>query len=97
MLIQVLLIVFLALKKRRGWGIDFKKGKKGEITVGDGSMIPFYLHPLKVKIGNYEIAAPIGFSEKLGVGFNLLGRAGIFNQFDVAFSDSGRKVIFKKV
>lgn len=78
-------------------GIEFKRGREGKITVGDGSMIPFYLHSLKARIGNYEITAQIGFSEKLGVGFNLLGRAEIFNKFDVTFSDSRKVIIFKKV
>lgn len=78
-------------------GINFRKGRESKITVGDGSLIPFYLHVLKVKIGRWEITAPIGFSEKLGVGFNLLGRAGIFTQFDITFSDSRKKVIFRKV
>lgn len=33
----------------------------------------------------------------LGVGFNLLGRAGVFNQFEVCFNDHARKVTFQPI
>lgn len=75
----------------------YQKGQLDKIIVGDGSLIPIYLHRLKIKIGKYQFFAPIGFSDKLGVGFNLLGRAGIFNRFDITFSDSKRRIIFTKV
>ena len=84
-------------KEAERLGLNYKKGKEGEMVVGDGSLIPVFFHRLKVKIGDNEIFAPIGFSEKLGIGFNLLGRGGIFTKFDVIFSDSKRKIIFKPV
>jgi len=36
----------------------------------------------------------IGFSEKLGVGFNLLGRKDIFDVFRVCFSDDTKILSF---
>lgn len=78
-------------------GINYTKGKEGQMTVGDGGLIPVFFHRLKLKIGPYEVLAPIAFSEKLGVGFNLLGRDGIFTKFDVIFSDSKRKIVFKPI
>lgn len=75
----------------------YKSGQLNKIIVGDGNLIPIFLHRLKIKIGNYQFFAPIGFSDKLGVGFNLLGRAGIFNRFDITFSDSKRKITFIKI
>lgn len=75
----------------------YKKGQLDKIIVGNGNMIPIYLHRLKIKIGEYQFFTPIGFSENLGVGFNLLGRAGIFNRFDITFSDSKRKITFTEV
>ena len=48
-----------------------------------------------VQIGTTEITVPIGFSERLGVGFNLLGRSGVFNQFEVCFNDRARRVTFQ--
>mgnify|MGYP007042401105 CR=1 FL=1 len=67
------------------------------IVVGDGSFIPVYIHNLPIQIGESEIFAPIGFSERLGVVFNILGRKGIFDQFQVCFNDLTRKVTFQKI
>ena len=75
-------------------GIDYTKGQKLTVTVGDGSLIPVYLHRLSVKISNILFPATIGFSPRLGIGFNLLGREDIFKRFDVTFSDSRRSIIF---
>ena len=63
----------------------------------DGSYIPTYFRDLKLKIGDREIIAPIGFSERLGVGFNILGRTGIFDKFQVCFNDYDRKVTFQEI
>ncbi|OGX04770.1 MAG: hypothetical protein A3G87_02895 [Omnitrophica bacterium RIFCSPLOWO2_12_FULL_50_11] len=76
------------------FGYDFTKGKKMMVTVGDGGLIPVYLTRLPVRIGHFEFLATIGFSLKLGVTFNLLGRASVFDRFDVTFSDRRRKLIF---
>jgi len=37
----------------------------------------------------------VGFSEKLGVGFNLLGRAGVFDRFKVCFQERERVLTFE--
>lgn len=78
-------------------GINIRDGKLQMIVVGDGSYIPVYLHDLTLHIGEFEIIAPVGFSERLGVGFNILGRKGIFDQFQVCFNDHIRKVTFQKI
>jgi len=78
-------------------GIDWQKGRQQMIVVGDGSFIPVYFHDLSVEIDKWQITAPIGFSERLGVGFNILGRKGIFDQFQVCFNDHIRKVTFQKI
>lgn len=75
-------------------GIDYTAGKEIMITVGDGSSIPVYLHKIPIKISNITFKATIGFSPRLGVGFNLLGRKDIFERFDVTFSDTRHTVIF---
>jgi hypothetical protein len=49
------------------------------------------------QLGTCQITAPIGFSERLGVGFNLLGRTGVFNEFEVCFNDHARKVTFQQL
>jgi hypothetical protein len=38
-----------------------------------------------------------GFSERLGVGFNVLGRTRVFNQFQICFNDRTRPVTFQKL
>jgi hypothetical protein len=91
--------MFSIIHKRtaRRMGINIQDGRLQMIVVGDGSYIPTYLHDLKLRIGEFEIMAPIGFSERLGVGFNILGRKGIFDQFQVCFNDHIRKVTFQKI
>ena len=78
-------------------GINYQKGKEIFMTVGDGSSIPVYLHNLKVKIGAISFPATIGFSARLGVGFNLIGRRDFFERFDITFSDSAQTISFLPV
>ena len=78
-------------------GIDWQEGRSQMIIVGDGSFIPVYFHDLPIRIGKWQVTAPVGFSERLGVGFNLLGRTGIFNKFQVCFNDHTRKTTFQKI
>ena len=87
----------MSIDDARRIGIDWEKGRRQMIVVGDGSFIPTYFHDLSVQIDTYEIVAPIGFSERLGVGFNILGRSGIFDQFQVCFNDHSRKVTLEKI
>ena len=81
----------------RRLGLDWEKGRRQMIVVADGSFISAYFHELRLQIGGHETTAPIGFSERLGVGFNILGRTGIFDQFQVCFNDHLRKVTFEKI
>jgi predicted aspartyl protease len=78
-------------------GIDWQSGRRQMIVVGDGSYIPTFIHDLPVQIGDSQITAPVGFSERLGVGFNLLGRTGVFDQFEVCFNDHARIVTFQPI
>jgi predicted aspartyl protease len=78
-------------------GIDWQRGRRRMMVVGDGSFIPIYMHDLSIHIDAWEITAPVGFSERLGVGFNLLGRTGVFNQFQVCFNDRTYRVTLQKL
>jgi len=78
-------------------GIDWRNGRRQMVVVGDGSFIPVFIHNVPIEIDNTQITIPIGFSERLGVGFNLLGRTGVFNQFEVCFNDHTRKVTFQPI
>ena len=81
----------------RDMGIDWESGRPQMIVVGDGSFIPTFIHNLPIQIGTSQITAPVGFSERLGVGFNLLGRTGVFDQFQVCFNDRARRVTFQQI
>ncbi len=78
-------------------GVNIQEGRLQMIVVGDGSYIPTYFHDLPLHMGEFEVQTPIGFSERLGIGFNVLGRKGIFDQFQVCFNDHIRKVTFRKL
>jgi len=75
-------------------GLDFRSGRRSSITVGDGNTIPVYFHTLPMMIETISFNAIIGFSEKLGVGFNLLGRRSVFEKFIFVFDDKKRQITF---
>ncbi len=68
-------------------GLSYRNGTRKYVQVGNGGYIPIYLHNLKIQIGRNRLRVPLGFSEKLGVNFNLLGRTGIFDFFKVCFDE----------
>lgn len=86
-----------SVKVAEEMALRYERGRPVYVLVGDGSSIPVYLHRLPLRIGSHELRATIGFSPRLGVGFNLLGRRGIFSRFDVTFSDSRKTLTFKPV
>jgi hypothetical protein len=75
-------------------GVEIAKGRFIYSQVGDGGFIPVYLHKLDVQLGPKTFQATIGFSEKLGIGFNILGRADVFDKFVVCFDDLKNYVSF---
>lgn len=78
-------------------GLRYQTGEEAVIRIGDGTRLPVYVHQLPIQLGNQRFNAAIGFSPRLGVGFNLLGRQGIFTHFDVTFSDTRQRVAFQPV
>ncbi len=80
-----------------GFGLDFKKGRRVFVQVGDGSLIPVYLHQLRMQIGIKRFNATVGFSVKLGVRFHLLGRLNVFKHFRICFLERRRVVTFQPV
>jgi hypothetical protein len=74
--------------------IDLTSGEKVSAVVGDGGFIPIYLHTVGIKIGEDEFGMKIGFSARLGVGFNLLGMD-IFDRYRVTFDNRAKKVLFE--
>jgi len=73
-------------------GLNFRNGRKIMIRVGDGKLIPVYLHKLPVQFAGHKLTATLGFSEYLGVGFNLLGRVDFFSRFRICFNDQEKIV-----
>jgi len=73
-------------------GLDLLKGERVDITVGDGGIIPVYLHDLKIQIEDLEFKAKIGFSDRLGTGINLLGREKVLDEFMVCFDGINKEI-----
>jgi hypothetical protein len=73
-------------------GLNYKSGRCVMIRVGDGKLILVYLHKLLVQFSDQKFTAIIGFSENLGVGFNILGRISFFDRFRICFNDKERVV-----
>jgi hypothetical protein len=78
-----------------GIGFDYRTGNRTYLQVGDGSFIPVYLHDLEIQLGAERFTAQVGFSEKLGVGFNLPGRMGVFERFRICFDEGLNTVTFE--
>lgn len=63
----------------------------------DGGRIPIYLHRVGLRLGEFHIPATVGFSEQLGIGFNLLGRYSIFDVLQFCFNDRDGELIVSRL
>ena len=68
-------------------GLKLSRAKRRYMSLGNGSTIPVYFHSVRVRFAGQEFMAPVGFSDILHVGFNLMGRAGFFQRFAICFND----------
>lgn len=75
-------------------GIDYQKGQHRLVIVGDGNLLDAYFFRIPVRIEQWEFTCEIGICESFKVGFNVLGRKDVFEQFRVCFSDAKRIVTF---
>ena len=75
-------------------GLEYRKGRKINITVGSGETIATYLNRLKIQIGRNRIDALLGFSDELGAKINLLGRKDVFDHFKICFDEKNSQVVF---
>jgi hypothetical protein len=82
-------------KVAQALGLNWAVGRKVFVQVGDGSQIPVYLHRLNVQIGPTRFRATVGFSDKLGLGFHLLGRQDVFERFRICFHEKRKVVTFR--
>jgi len=77
-------------------GLEISQAKERMFVVADGSFIPAKLVKLPIEIGGRRRIAEVAFSDRLNIGFNLLGRKGIFEGFDeVIFREARREVELK--
>ena len=75
-------------------GLLLRSGNRVDITVGDGGIIPVYIHKLLVKIESLKIIGNIGFSDRLGTGINILGRETILDEYMVCFDGKNKEIIW---
>ena len=85
----------LNIREARRLNVNLDKSNKQYIKVGDGSYISVYLVILPVRIMNVEFEAHIGFSEELGIGFNIMGRKDFFRKFTICFCEERSIIQFK--
>mgnify|MGYP001565710753 CR=1 FL=1 len=71
-------------------GLKLSRMARRYLALGNGSVIPIFLHRVRVRFAGLEFTVPAGFSDALKVGFNLMGRAGFFDRFLVCFNDRTR-------
>ncbi len=74
-------------------GIKLTRATRRYATLGNGSVLPIYLHRIKVRFAGEEFTVPAGFSDALRMGFNLMGRAGFFDRFLMSFNDRARLLL----
>ncbi|MEK6888442.1 MAG: hypothetical protein AABX14_05860 [Candidatus Aenigmatarchaeota archaeon] len=75
-------------------GLEMENGKKEFVKIGDGSFIEVFTFKFPVSVGTHEFEAKIGFSRGLGIGFHIIGRTDIFNNFRICFDETERCVEF---
>ena len=75
-------------------GLDAEKGEREFVKIGDGSFIEVFAFRPPIVLAGKEFEAKVGFSRSLGVGFNIMGRQDIFDQFRVCFDDAEKFVEF---
>ena len=74
-------------------GINLSRGQRRTMVLGNGDSLSIYLHSVRVRFGGAEFTVPAAFSDALKVGFNVLGRAGVFDRFVITFNDRARQLI----
>lgn len=68
-------------------GINWRQGERVYVQVGDGGFIPVYLHTVEIQLQQHRFAGRVGFSDYLGIRFNLIGRIPLFERFVICFDE----------
>jgi hypothetical protein len=77
--------------------MDWRSGYPTSITGLEGRRVILFLHSVGLRIGDFHIRAEVGFSDQLGIGFNLLGRHSIFNQLQFCFNDRDGELLVSRL
>lgn len=77
--------------------IDLGSGQRVFVSGLEGHLTPIYLHKLGVAIGEFHLAAEIGFSDRFRLGFNLLGRHSVFNALQFCFNDRDGELVVSRL
>ena len=74
-------------------GLEISRDRDRRFKVADGSLIPVKLVKLPIDIAGRRGIAEVAFSDRLNIGFNLLGRKDVFEGFDeIIFREARREV-----
>ena len=77
-------------------GMPLRHARVQRFIIGDGRFIHGHVVTLPMQIGPRTFRTSVAFSSDLKVGFNLLGRRELFEQFEeVAFQEKRRQVILR--
>ena len=78
----------------RALGIDIEAGSKKIFQSASAKLIG-YIHEVNITIADKNFKTKIAFSDDLSTSFNLLGRLGIFEKFNITFRENGKEIIFE--
>lgn len=67
-------------------GVPYKAGRPVTITTINGQL-QAYRHLMSLKVGDIRFQCPIAFAADFKPTFNILGRMGFFETFDVLFRE----------
>ena len=71
-------------------GVTLRRASRRYASLGNGNVLPIYLARIRVRFAGEEFSVPAGFSDALRMGFNILGRAGFFDRFQMCFNDRAK-------
>ncbi len=78
-------------------GLNYLQSRPLPIRVGNGSLIYIYLNSLEIQLGTERFICQVGFTDKLGINFNILGRMDVFSRFKICFIESQSRLIFESL
>jgi predicted aspartyl protease len=78
-------------------GLNLKEGTRVWSYGLNGQPVPIYLHRVGLRVAGFRISATVGFSDQLGIGFNLLGRHSIFDVLQFCFNDRDGELVVSRI